>query len=213
MTATRFSILQFAIGQLTDDNPDHWDDKGLPNLLAVSQSSGLAEVTRTEINKFGRTRKLSTPPRDEKKIDDVETARPLSTDQIEALRNAILGAENGLAALGAHIVGLQARVRHQREIFAQALKEFQNEFAHVTPEQLVRQHIASENELRRQVAAGEIEPAAPPRKANSVIDQMSGRGSSADRSYGSGYRRGAVSLEQLGHMRAQAARAKLPSQR
>lgn len=102
----------------------------------------------------------------------------------------------------------ELNARHELEQVARA---FMNGIATTTPDQLLKQHAASENERRRKIAAGEI-PA--PRRHDttgpSVLDkyaaaQRGGRAGFA----GQGYRRGAYGAAQRG----QYVKPKLPSER
>jgi len=81
-----------------------------------------------------------------------------------------------------------------------------------TPEQLIREHIASENEHRRKVAAGEI-PAHRRARGPSMVDRFAAAQRGGNPAFsGNSFRRGAFSLAQAARLGFKVP-PKLPSQR
>jgi hypothetical protein len=73
-------------------------------------------------------------------------------------------------------------VKHTRALLSKCIAAFQAEFAPITRETLVRETIAAEQQYKRDVLAGVIEPKKAPRLANSAVDRHAfyGAGGSAD---------------------------------
>jgi hypothetical protein len=102
-------------------------------------------------------------------------------NSIEAAEIAVVTAADVLANARNDVNRCQRAERAANGRLSQAILQFQSAFPVYTPAQLIRDHIASEQDQRRRVAAGKI---APPQRipANSVIDRqrMYARGTGPD---------------------------------
>lgn len=114
------------------------------------------------------------------------------------LQEWILALNNSLSEARGDVLSLQNELRTARERLATAIGSFQQGFAPVTREQLMREHIAAEAERKRLGEGLNMRGSSQP--GPSVIDQSAfySRGGSANRGYGPKWRRGAFGAEHRG---------------
>jgi len=167
--ANRFSIVRDAISRLDDRHDKSWDDDGLPSLGAVSAMTSF-EVSREELNKFDRRRRVQEPLPG--KMNDTD----LTPDEAAA---AFDEAELALAESRERLRVASLAVRDTRDALGRAESAWKKQFS-VTPEENARQYIASQIETRRKIATGEVAPAERPRLADSYIDRSHGLGGTGD---------------------------------
>ena len=122
-------------------------------------------------------------------------ARPVTT-QIEPPRPvlSVVEAQRRLVEVQLRCARATDRQRKARGNVALALEKFQRATMQTcTPEQLVRQHIESENQLRADRAAGKIAPRGGQRRLGSAIDSFAYHTRAMGRGAGGGaaFRRGA----------------------
>jgi hypothetical protein len=130
-------------------------------------------------------------------------------NMIEKAVKDIEKAEQALVAARALKMKCERDLRTARSKIAAQIVGWQAQFKPIDHSTLARQEIAVSQQYKADVKAGRVKPSEAPRKAASVIDQMNTRGSDPNRSYGPGYRRGALPS----HMYGRAVPVKLPSAR
>lgn len=81
-----------------------------------------------------------------------------------------------LNAARAAVITLQQKLRDARGVAAKAVTEWQTGFRPITREQLVRQHIASEQQRKQDLKDGKIPPKQMPRVGNSYFDRAGAYG-------------------------------------
>jgi len=140
----------------------------------------------------------------------VEAPPELTSDQA---RDAVVDWEKRLAHARGARIGAEQKARDMRGKLAKAVQEFVTGFSQLTPEQNVRQMIASEQARK---AAGIPLGRPQHRGGPSVVDMAAGNanGNSANRAYAPKFRRGASTQKgALNFDPRKGPVAKLPSQR
>lgn len=123
---------------------------------------------------------------------------PKSVPTMAELQERIVKLNNDLSQARGDVLTLQSSLRTARERLAMAITSFQTGFAKVTREQLMREHIAGEQQRK---ARGEsLNMRGQSRPGPSVVDSAAfySRGGSANRGYGPKWRRGAFDASQYG---------------
>lgn len=148
---------------------------------------------------------------------------PDAAPEVEAEQppaKSLLECTEGLARAQHAAQAALERQKRARHVLADAILKFQIAYgAALTPEELRRQFAASENQKRKMLASGEIEPTRMTRRANTYIDRVNGRGGTADdhvrQNMRTGHRRGAMPSHMQGAFdpRFQRRMPKLPSQK
>ncbi len=182
-------LTQLLETKLDDANPDHWTEDGTPRLSVVQKVTGIAKLTRADIDATGRVRKMVSAPADTPAAIDTEEQVNLKTIALQAARNRVADARANLLA--------------KRKIQADTIMAWMATHPIKTQETVHRENIAREQARKLAIIRGEIDPeiVEPIRPASHLdaILQSGGRGGSCNY----GYRRPAGALRG----------AKLPSQK
>lgn len=136
--------------------------------------------------------------------EPAELVKPLA-EQIADAEAALVEAEQKLADVRTAVILCRRRVTTTRAAAARAITQFQSGLMPYRPADLIRDHLASEQEHRRKVAAGEV-PARQRPRALSVVDAVGqSRPDSANQRYGRQFARGGYPASAYGQ--------KVPSER
>jgi hypothetical protein len=128
-------------------------------------------------------------PQAEDEMKDIEGHKPLMVDpELASVPPDVrlVQAQDALSQARANVITCQWREQEANAVLARAITTFQSGFAPVTHERLAREHIASELEQRRLVAAGVIPPPPPQKTGNSEVDRQ--RAFARSSGTGSGWR-------------------------
>lgn len=132
-------------------------------------------------------------------IPEPEAERPTMT--LAEVNSLLVAKQNELSHARGDLLGLENRRRTAREKLGDAITFFQKGLMKITREQLQREHIRSEQELKQGVADGKISPRrSPGRPGPSAVDRAGfyQRGGSVNSRGGNAFRRGGYGIENKG---------------
>jgi hypothetical protein len=177
---SRFEIIHAILGALDDENPGHWDgDK--PHVGVVSEISGFGDVSRSELNKFGRVRRIAPPEPVQRPV--APKPQPAPHPQDPRVANEMVGrAELAVNEARAHVTECIRAVKQKRDLVAQAIQAWQTASGAmmISRTSLVQEEIRREREYKLAVVRGEVAAPELPRRASSYIDRVSGHGGTAE---------------------------------
>jgi hypothetical protein len=203
---SRFQTLQTIITTALSDTEDsHWESDGSVSLRAVSDFSGFDDVTRSELNKFGRTRRRIATAEE---LERAAAPRPApNTKAVTAAARDVEAAARALDDARVAQAGADRAARAARAGLATALTEWSAAHPPTSDSQMRREYIASEQALKQAIKDGTRAPPAGPIPGNSVVDRTAVYSAGARRGrvagQGDAFRRGAGPTRGL----------RLPSQR
>lgn len=188
-TNSRAAHLMLSLQALDDSNAALWCEDGSPVLEHVARVSGIAHLTRAELNAAGRVRDLSKVNPVLPGADGLDAAQIASEET--ALENvAEAERQSQIARDQDHLADV--RLRRGREGIAKAITEWVHG-ARRNAQDVAREHIARDLQRRRDIAEGRIAPPQAQPIANSEIDRIAaGTRGGNGRPGGLAWRRGAT---------------------
>lgn len=153
------------------------------------------DLTEEELN--GVLAVMDAPAASDAEPDAPTEAEPAPTLSAEEARDRVVRLNDELAQARGAVLAAQSHQRAARGRLAASITEFQSGMAKLTPVELLRQHVAEQQQLRALGKTSRVRQSQPGR---SVVDQSAyySRGGTANRGYGPKWRRGAYAANDYG---------------
>ncbi len=170
--------LSAALARLDHKNPKHWMADGRPQLDMIRAFLGDRSITSEMVAATGYVRKRAPEP---KKFTD---------DEISAAVARLTKAERDVAEARTLQINEDRTEKELNAKLSAAVTQFQNGFKPLSPEQLKKQYVAEQQNIRAAIARGEMPGRPGPKIGKSVVDRNAYYSRSTNPAHGD-YRRGA----------------------